>query len=397
MLRPLILLITLGLGPMAGAAEMKDWTLLVFLNGHNDLDQYGETNIKQMEKVGSTEKVNVVVQWASISAAKTKRLYIQKSSNSSRVTSPVVQELAPVDMGSPNSLLEFIKWGKEHYPARHYFIDVWNHGSGWHSFQGSAKKKGAPHSTDISWDDRFGTHITTQELGQVIRSASKLLGQKVDIYGSDACLMAMAEVNGEIKNAVNVVVGSEETEPSLGWPYDQLLTEWNKLPAATAEQVGAILVQEYLKSYSRGQNGSDNVTLSALRLSGWPKFEAAFRQFSQEVMAANGADRSAMKKVAAQTESYLFSDYKDAVHFLEGLAAAKIGGLKAETLEALKAAIQAMMVANGVSQKYRNSHGLSLWIPGDRGQYDQFVNEYSNLDFGRASKWTEALKKMLGN
>jgi hypothetical protein len=50
----------------------KEWTFLVFLNGHNNLDSYGTLDLLEMEKVGSTDRVNVVVQWASASSESTK-------------------------------------------------------------------------------------------------------------------------------------------------------------------------------------------------------------------------------------------------------------------------------------------------------------------------------------
>jgi hypothetical protein len=381
--------------PSAQAAEkLKDWTLLVYLNGHNNLDEFGAINIKQMEKVGSTDKVNVVVQWASMAAPKTKRLYITKSDSATVVTSPVVQELDPVDMGDPESLLAFVRWAKANYPARHYFIDIWNHGSGWHNV---TAKGGQIHSTDISWDERFATHITTKQLGAAIRGSAAILGQKVDIYGSDACLMAMGEVAGEMKDSVSVFVGAQETEPSLGWPYDTILEAWNKLPSASPDQVGALTVQEYTKSYSGGENGSEEVTLSAFRMSEWARFESAFQQFSTEMRGISAADMAAALRVAGNTQSFYYSDYKDLFHFTEGLSAAGFGGVKANTLTVLQNAVRAMVVANGVTNNYRNSHGISIWLPDDRYDYDRYKTIYENLAFNQSTGWGQALRRMFSS
>ena len=111
-------------------AEPKEWTFMVFLNGHNDLDDFGEVNIKQMEKVGSNDRVNIVVQWASLGKP-TKRMLIQRS-ETGEVSSPVIEELPAVDMGSADQLSEFIAWTVEHFPASHYMVDLWDHGAGWH-------------------------------------------------------------------------------------------------------------------------------------------------------------------------------------------------------------------------------------------------------------------------
>src|SRR4051794_5303634 len=79
----------------ASAKGVKEWTFLIFLNGNNNLDPFGKMNIKQMEKIGSTDQVNIVVQWASAARKSTaQRLYINKDpSGLSDVVSPVIQEM----------------------------------------------------------------------------------------------------------------------------------------------------------------------------------------------------------------------------------------------------------------------------------------------------------------
>ncbi len=84
----------------ANSQPEKEWTLLVYLNGNNSLDSFGAQNLSQMEKVGSTDKLNIVVQWASLASKKAERLYIEKGNDPSKITSPVIQDLGAVDMGN---------------------------------------------------------------------------------------------------------------------------------------------------------------------------------------------------------------------------------------------------------------------------------------------------------
>ncbi|MEK6577865.1 MAG: hypothetical protein AABZ55_01445, partial [Bdellovibrionota bacterium] len=89
----------------SAAPAEKEWTLLVYLNGNNNLDSYGDLNINQMENVGSTDKINIVVQWASLSAGKTKRLLVTKDNDFNKVTSKIVQDAGNVDMGDWRSIV----------------------------------------------------------------------------------------------------------------------------------------------------------------------------------------------------------------------------------------------------------------------------------------------------
>jgi hypothetical protein len=71
----------------------KDWTVLVFLNGINSLDSFGPEDINEMEKVGSTDKVDVVVEWGSYSARKVQRLLVTKDDDANVIGSPIIQDL----------------------------------------------------------------------------------------------------------------------------------------------------------------------------------------------------------------------------------------------------------------------------------------------------------------
>ncbi|RYZ63607.1 MAG: hypothetical protein EOP09_17385 [Proteobacteria bacterium] len=110
----------------------KEWTLLVYMNGFNSLDDFTTADLNEMEKIGSTDQTSIVVQWASLQTKAVKRVYVTKDQDPDQVTSPVVQNLGQTDMGDYRNLVEFVRWAHENYPAKHYFIDVWNHGSGWH-------------------------------------------------------------------------------------------------------------------------------------------------------------------------------------------------------------------------------------------------------------------------
>lgn len=371
---------------------VKEWTFLVFLNGHNDLDRFGDLNLNHMERVGSSDQVNIVVQWASLRANTTKRLYVQKDNNATQVTSPVVDNPGLVDMGDYRNLVAFVRWAKEKYPAKRYFIDVWNHGSGWHK-----KRFGymAPTDKDISWDDRFNSHITTKELGQAMTEIQGILGQKVDIYGSDACLMAMAEVAGEMKDSVKVFLGAEEVEPGEGWPYDKFLGPLVANPTMEAEDLARIHAKAFLDAYSGGEFGTQDVTMSAFSLEKFADLEAAMRSFAAEVKGATAPERTKIMNAVRATQGFYYSDYKDLVDFLDKLTAAGVTEVKASTIANLRSVAKSMIVANEVSNLYRSSHGMAFWLPARRSAYTSYAAKYNDLEFQKETGWGDALNQLL--
>lgn len=368
----------------------KEWTFLLFLNGHNNLDSYGAMNINQMEQVGSNAEVNMVVQWASLKNKNTKRLLVQKDNDLKKVTSPVIEDMAAVDMGDYKQLVEFVRWGVKNYPAKKYMITVWNHGNGW---QRVMAMDGAVQIKDISYDDISGNKITTEQLGLAMRESAAIIGHKVDIYGSDACLMAMAEIAAEMKDSVDYFVGSEEVEPGEGWPYNNWMTRWTNTPAATPLEVSTFLTEEYLKAYDGGIYGKEEVTFSAMDLNKFPAFFAAVNALNASLSNLAPADMTLAKTAARATQDYYTSDYKDLGDFMDQLASNKIM-LSDVLMTDVKMAIKDMVVAIGSTDQYQRSHGISVWLPTSAFNYTKYKDRYSKFEFNKQTGWVNFLGAM---
>jgi hypothetical protein len=361
----------------------KEWTFLLFLNGHNNLDDYGAFNINQMEEIGSTNELNMVVEWGSLANVKTKRLYIEKDNDKNTVTSTAVETLNTVDMGDYKKLVEFVDWGVKNYPARHYMIAIWNHGSGWH-------KLTRDNSRDISYDDNTNHHITTEELAVAMAESAKIIGHKVDVYGSDACLMAMVEVGAEMKDSVDYMVGSEETEPGYGWPYNTWMKRWTAKPNATPAEVSKYLSQEYVKAYDGGIYGNQDVTFSAMNLNNISSLVDAVKNLRASLVALPAADLAASKTAVNGATSYYYSDYKDLGVFVDKLESAKTS-LNTKLLSNVKDNLKSVVVDSGATGYLSESQGVSIWLPTYKSDLTEYGDRYSKLKFNQSSDWLKYL------
>lgn len=380
----------------AGRLPEKEWTFLVYLNGHNNLDSFGLMNMKQMEQIGSTSKVNIVVQWASNQNKDTQRILIQKSTNPNKITSPVVESLPRIDMGDSKELDRFLEWGAKNYPAKHYFVNVWNHGNGWHRVNGVVKAIKGMRPTDISYDDNTGHKITTEELGQSLRTFARVIGHKVDIYGSDACLMAMAEVAGEMMDSVNYFVGSEEVEPGEGWPYNTFLTKWNAMAAPTPREVAKLLSKDYLAAYSGGIYGRKAVTMSAMDLNEMPNFNKSMQALTSEFLRMTSAEVKSTLSVADATQSFTLGDYKDLGDFLGRMNKVTKVPSQQAAIAGVKAAMSKLIIANDVSSSF-HAEGIAFWLPTSSYEMGSYSDRYRGLVFAKATGWGEFLKVMVGS
>lgn len=366
-----------------GKAEPKEWTFMVFLNGHNNLDRFSTLNIKQMENVGSNDRVNIVVQWASLDNP-TRRMLIQRS-ESGEVTSPVIESLPPVDMGSADQFFEFIRWTVERFPAQHYMVDIWNHGLGWRF---SPDKLSSP--MDISWDDLTHHHITTEQVGEVMRKVKTLIGRPIDILGFDACLMAMAEVVGEVMDSVRYVAGSEQTEPGAGWPYDKVLRQWLAAPPDDGAALLKALTEQFVAAYK------SDVTFSGLDARKFPAFAQALKSLSREIVRLEPGELAKVRNASRETQRYAVSEYGDFLDFILKLAKTPIKGLSSPVLNEVISTYRAVVVASAASADLARSNGMSIWLPTRLDTWQDYGKRYLGLIWHRLSEWGHAVKRLSG-
>jgi hypothetical protein len=116
---------------------MRKWTVLVFMAADNDLDHAAVHNIHQMERVGSSDDVALVVQVdrrgdgpgeGALRGLVTKNPHWEQYSD--KIAS-ALQPIGETDTGDPSVLTDFIVWGVRTFPAERYALVIWNHGSGW--------------------------------------------------------------------------------------------------------------------------------------------------------------------------------------------------------------------------------------------------------------------------
>lgn len=301
-------------------AAIADWTFMVYLDGDNDLEGAGIDDFLEMASIGSSGDVDIVVQFDRIDGYDSsnddwttcKRFHV-----TSTMVPTVLNEVADigeVNMGDPATLTDFINWATTNYFSTNYALILWNHGGGWRTLYDDLKKalntattgesKEAikqkleelqkPGFKAVCWDFTSGYDSLTMS---EVKSALDAATIDMDLIGFDACLMQMIEVAHEIKDTgASVMVGSEESEPYDGWPYDTLLADLVATPTFTPAQLGTAIVDRYYESYGNDYTQAavdltrmDTLsplvsTLADTIISSWDTNEAAVKAAAQSVM-----------------------------------------------------------------------------------------------------------------
>ncbi len=398
----------------------KELTIMVFINAKNDLEVAGLLNINDMERIGSTKKVNIVVEFGRMNGqvgdtdedgnwVGVRRYYIKKDSDTKKITSPIIySKTGPnvYDMGDFKNVIKFVKWTKQKFPARRYMLILWDHGTGWLD---PRKKETA--NKGISFDDETGNYITTKEIGQIVSSVGG-----VDILAFDACLMQMAEVLAEVKDYTKIVIGSEETVPAYGYPYALFLDLIVKNPNMSDEQIASTIVKAFEKFYNYVKMPA---TLSAIRSNRVDGLFERMRYFSALAMEANEIE--ALKKARKEVIRYdilgesddpnknisFFGDISDFARIVsENISnnEEKSMMLKLKAEELVRYIETELVIARGSYGKERTgkdlslSKGVSVYIPPviTAIPYEKIdsilIHPYSNFRFAQETGWDKFVR-----
>jgi len=404
----------------------KEWTVMIFMNGKNDLEMAGLYNVNQMEKAGSTEDINIVVELGRMNGQAdggadldgnwtgSRRFFIEKDADEAKIISPVVQQDDKVDMGDYKRVVDFVNWAKKNYPAQKYMLILWDHGAGWLDQKRTEKTA----DKGISSDDETNNYIRTRQIGRILKDSGK-----VDILAFDACMMQMSEVAFEVKDKTDVIVGSEETAPDRGYPYDLFLDVLAKNPAMDAETLGAVMVDAFQMFYDAIGKVAQ---LSAIRSSQLGDLGTKVSEFAALAKEVNDVD--ALKAARAGVMRYdivgkesdpqkTISFYGD-LHNYVGLVAAAIKvepwvPTKAAALKLKVAALQdfidkQLVINTKATGKDRlgrdmaDSHGISIYLPPAEVRIPQenleviFESKYTDFEFDKATKWHDFVTYLYG-
>ncbi|WP_433971870.1 clostripain-related cysteine peptidase [Tunturiibacter lichenicola] len=441
-----------GHQPTAMPPNVVPWTILIFMNGDNNLEPDALMNFGQLAKIGGNADVNVVVQLDRIAKyahtqpdwAQTLRFRVTKGMKP--LPSNAMEDIGEANMGDPKVLSDFVTWGQSHFPAQHYMLIIWDHGQGWRLFLNTllTKERSMRHSrayapTDNAVSQRSATTALRSGVGKAdsqgitaplnsapgatFRSASNdetnndqlydseiesglksaLNGKKIDVIGFDACLMSMLEVGYALRDVGSYMVGSEELEPGDGWKYD----DWLSAIETHLPQDGAELAKMTVASYEATyQNPTAETTLSALDLSKIPAVASSVSALADSLMTNIVPNLQAIITARNETSTYApgYQFYHvDIVEFLTNLRAqvtdAKLLAVISETESSVRSSIIANYAGTARQGSY-GSFGLAIYFPATSTDHtnDPFAeggyeknNTYYPVDFVQDYHWSDFL------
>lgn len=263
-------------------------------------------------------------------------------------------------MTKASTLSSFLKWGAQHFPADRMSLIFWDHGGGSVSGYG--------------YDEKYPRSGSMNLAG--INTALKESGIKYDFIGFDACLMATAETALMVSNYADYMIGSEETEPGIGWYYTNWLSSLSKDPSMETLQIGRQIVDDFTAQCAKQCRGQ-STTLSVVDLAELSQTLPEKLNAFAEDTGIRISDGEYQRVAAARSGSKEFArssgiDQIDLTHFA--------GLLDSEAGKQLSRTLLSAVKYNRTSSNMANAYGLSIYFPYKKlAKVDSMTDTYEKI------------------
>lgn len=363
----------------AAPAARAKWTVMVYISGDNNLEDYVVKDLElELAPTGSSANVQVVAladrgpgydtsygDWQT-----TEYFHVTKNMTADLANADADWDAAHADelnMGDPQSLIDFVSWSKTNYPADHYALVFWGHGWNWHPGY-------------VMLDDTSADTLDYEEM----KAALPSLGF-IDVVGYDGCNMASIEVFNLWHGHATAVTSSQEYVGWEGLQYDLVL-------AQMAAASGNMTADQVAVAFS--QSASADKTWSAVAVDS--RFDAllsAVQNLSVALNSGLNANRTKYNRAFGATRTFwqapMDKDLYDMAYELKrNVTDTNIRNKSQAVMDAVTAVVLHERHVNA----YADVHGITIYHISKAAEKDSNYTYYrATVDFALQTSWDEFL------
>ena len=324
------------------------FTIMVYLCGTDLESQYGMAvnDLVEMANASTSDKLNVIVytggakKWYTnaVSSRYNQIIKIEGDGN----ISYLVENAGTGTMLDTDTLTSFIEYCADNFEANRYGFIFWDHGGG--SISGYGYDEKFPDQDPLSLTD--------------IDKAFTDAGVKFDFVGFDACLMATTETAIMLSEHADYLIGSEESEPGIGWYYTDWLSKLAENTSMPTIQIGKNIADDFIYHCERDTEGESG-TLSVIDLAEAgdiiPDVLSAFSDTTNSLIDEDYTNVAYARGASREFASDSMIDMVDLVDMASNLKTDESMKLVNSLMSAIK--------YNNTTIDMTNSYGLSIYFP----------------------------------
>lgn len=172
------------------------------------------------------------------------------------------------NMGSADTLADFVSWGVENYSSQYMVLDFWDHGGG--------------SITGVCFDELYDLDsLSIAEIDTALASVFDKMTDRFELIGCDACLMATVEIANTFVPYGRYMVASQNLESFYGWDYGSFADAVNK-GVTNGADMGRYIADGYYE-FCTYTGEEDNATMSVIDLSKMDAFLKEFNSYSKKL------------------------------------------------------------------------------------------------------------------
>ena len=197
--------------------KSSEWTVMIYMAADNDLEDHGQNDINKIRAATQDDdlgSVNIIILYDK---------YGKGNSQLKSISNGVVEEIDDnnfiipdsneVNMGDPQTLVNFGKWVMENYPANHYMLILWGHGFESHpAWARDWANSDWFYTACVDVISKDSIKIARHELFSALDEITNHGYIKFDIIGFDTCLNALLEVAYEVKDCASLMIAPQDNQ-----------------------------------------------------------------------------------------------------------------------------------------------------------------------------------------
>lgn len=339
----------------AARAEAARWAVLVYICGSDLESEHGSASddIREMlaSGAGASEAVDVLIATGGASRWQRKDIpsgEVQYYRLGEDEPAPL-QSAGRADMGDPDTLAAFLRYGMSAAPADHYALILWDHGGG--------PVYGVCGDENYDYDA-----LTLAELKRALEEG--LEGKRLDILAFDACLMNSIDSCEMAADYADYTLASQETVSQTGLDYDAWLSRLADEPDMEAAPLAEWMARTYVED-NTSIFGGGRATMSVVRSDAMPAVVSAANAFSAALRSLLASNYAGVMRLRGQMKS--FGEYvgEDASDLLDvSLMCDAYSALLPDESAALKRAAAEAVICNETTRDIAGqAWGLSFFLP----------------------------------
>jgi hypothetical protein len=364
----------LATGAHAAPPTQARWTIMVYMSGDNNLEDYIVNDIEQeLGLAGSNSDVRVVALADRGPGYDTRRGDWQ-STKLYYATQGIVADAASAvadwgerNFGDPQTLIDFVTWTKTNYPADRYALYFWGHGWNWHP----------------GWVMEDDTNVDTLDYHEM-KAAIPQLGY-IDVVGFDGCNMATLEIYKLWQNKATAVSASEEYVGWNGIEYDSVIAQLRANPYMSADEVAVATAQSAITL------GGEK-TWSAVAVDGrLAALLTATDQFAVALTNGLAANRKKYDRAFGATRSMWQAPMDKDLYDMAAEIYANVTDATIRTrAQAVMNAVNSVTLWEGHTNAYADVHGTTIYHISKASQKDSNYTYYrSTIDLALTTSWDD--------